>query len=336
MSKVRIAQIGTNGYSHGNDIFNTLKKQPELFEIAGFCFPEGEREKFPERMADFAGYPELTLRQILDDESIVAVAVETEEIYLTKYALLAARHGKHIHMEKPGGLETAAFEELINEVKRREKTFHIGYMYRYNPVLQELLTQVKNGELGEILSVEAQMNCLHTPATRQWLSAFPGGMMYFLGCHLIDLILQLQGLPQRILPLNKSTGLDGVTAEDFGMAVLEYPRGISFAKVSGAEVGGFPRRQLVVSGTKKTVQVQPLEFWSPKGFQYGMFSEITEYESREWCYEGTKRKSGYYDRYETMTAQFAEMVLDKKENPYTPDYELELYKTLLCCCGQKI
>ncbi len=335
MSRIRIAQIGTNGYSHGNDIFNTLKKQTELFEIVGYCLPEQEREKFPERMADFADYPELTLSEILEDESIEAVTVETEEIYLTKYANLAANHGKHIHMEKPGGLDLREFEALIDTVKRQGRTFHVGYMYRYNPVLEELFAQVQRGELGEIISVEAQMNCMHTPATRQWLKSFPGGMMFFLGCHLVDLILRLQGKPDKIIPLNKSAALDGVTAEDYGMAVLEYTHGISFAKASAVEVGGFPRRQLVVSGTKKTVEVQPLEFWAETGFQDGMYSEVTEYASREWCYAGEKRKSQYYDRYETMMARFADMVQNKIKNSYSLDYELELYKTLLQCCGHK-
>ncbi len=334
MKQVKIAQIGTNGYSHGNDIWNTLKKLPEQFSIAGFCFPEGEREKFPERMADFAGYRELTLKEILEDESIRAVAVETEEPCLTKYAQLAAEAGKHIHMEKPGGLELADFEKLIETVKRKQCVLHIGYMYRYNPAVQDLFSQVEHGELGELISVEAQMNCLHPAATRQWLRQYPGGMTFFLGCHLIDLILRLQGLPQRVLPLNKASGIDGVTAEDFGMVMLEYPHGWSFAKMSAVEVGGFPRRQIVVSGTKKTVEIKPLEFWAEQGFQYGMYSETTQYADTQWCYHGEKEKSPYYDRYETMLKSFGDMVLGVKENPYTPEYEYTLYKLLLQCCGR--
>ena len=100
---------------------------------------------------------------------------------------------------------------------------------------------MRAGELGRILSVEAQMNCSHPAEVRQWLQDFPGGMMFFLGCHLVDLILQLKGMPDNIIPLNRCTGMDGVTAQDFGMAVFEYPDGISFAKTSACEKGGFLR-----------------------------------------------------------------------------------------------
>ena len=60
MRKIKIAQIGTSRYSHGNGIFNSLKKNSDIFEIVGYHFPENECEKFPENMEMFKGYKELT------------------------------------------------------------------------------------------------------------------------------------------------------------------------------------------------------------------------------------------------------------------------------------
>ena len=97
MRKVKIAQIGTSQNSHGNDIFNCLKRNSDVFEIVGYALPENEREKFPERMAAFEGYREMTVEEILNDPEIEAVTVETEEIYLTKYAALVATCKKHLH-----------------------------------------------------------------------------------------------------------------------------------------------------------------------------------------------------------------------------------------------
>ena len=103
MEKIRIAQIGTSAYSHGYSIFRTLLAHPELFEVVGYALPENEREKFPAQMPEFSRCREMTVEEILADPTIEAVAVETEEIYLTKYALMVAKAGKHLHMEKPGG-----------------------------------------------------------------------------------------------------------------------------------------------------------------------------------------------------------------------------------------
>lgn len=332
MKKVKIAQIGTSINSHGNNIWNSIKKQSDIFEVMGYAMPEGEREKFPTRMADFEGYPELTVDEILNNPEIEAVAVETEELYLSKYAALTAQHGKHIHMEKPGGISYSEFKTLIDTAEKNRLVFHTGYMYRYNPYIQDLMRRIKNGELGEIISVEAQMNCIHPYAVRQWLSAFPGGIMFFLGCHLIDLILQIQGKPQTIIPLNTCTGIDGVTAQDFGLAVFVYRHGNSFAKVNAAEYGGFARRQLVVTGTKKTVEIKPLEINSADVIT----TQKTEYTSADWHNAGITEKSCAFDRYDTMMRSFGEYVRGGKENPWSYAYELELYETILKACGGEL
>jgi len=333
MRKIKVAQIGTSTNSHGNSIFASFKKNSDMFEIAGYHFPENEREKFPNRMKEFEGYKELSLKEILENPEIEAVAIETEEIYLTKYATLAAEHKKHIHMEKPGGIALDDFEKLIQTVKNNKTVFHTGYMYRYNPYIMELKEQIKNGELGDIISVEAQMNCFHQKNKREWLENFPGGMMFFLGCHLIDLILSIQGTPEKIIPLNKCSGVEGVSSEDFGMVVFEYENGISFAKTSAVEIGGFERRQLVVAGTKKTVELKPLEWYLETGH---LVTGRSIYESKNWNTSSVKEQSVAVNRYDSMMRSFGEMVLGKKENPYDYDYELGVYKTVLKACGGNI
>ena len=328
MKKIKIAQIGINAYSHSLEVFTSIAKQRDLFELAGFVFPEGEKERIPGKYEKVKEYPELTLEKVLHNPEIEAVAIETDEKYLTKYALMAANAGKHIHMEKPGGMELSAFEELIHTVKESGKILSLGYMYRYNPYIIELMDKIKNGELGEILSVEAQMNCTHPTAVRRWLKQFPGGMMFFLGCHLIDLILQIQGQPNRIIPLNKST-LTDTDAQDFGMAIFEYENGVSFAKTSASEIGGYARRQFVVSGTKATVEIKPLEMSAPGGH----YSEITEYTEGTWHDQGQHSRTPVFNRYDGMIAAFSAYIRGEKKNPYTPDYELALYKTILKACG---
>ena len=335
MRKIRIAQIGTSKNGHGRSIFKSLTQLPEDFEIVGYALVEGEREKFAEYLSWFDGYPELTLEEILNDPTIEAVTIETEEIHLTKYAQMAAAHGKMIHMEKPGSQDLAAFEKLIETVKEKNLIFHMGYMYRYNPCVLDLMRKTRQGELGEIVSVEAQMNCLHKDDLREWLTVFKGGMMFYLGCHLIDLILRIQGMPQNVIPLNRSTGLRGIESEDFGMAVLEYPNGVSFAKTCDVERGGFLRRQLVVTGTKACVELQPLEAYQGKLIVTNRI-ECNAENSAHWNDARMAESSEPFDRYDVMMHGFAEIARGERENPDTPDYELALFQTILKACGIEI
>ena len=329
MRKIRIAQIGTSKYSHGNEIFGALGANSELFEIVGYALPEGERVKFPDKMKRFEPYREMTVEEILADETIEAVTIETEEIHLTKYAIMAAEAGKHIHMEKPGGISLHHFEKLIGIMKKSGKVFHTGYMYRYNPVISDIIKRVRAGEIGDVISVEAQMSGWRGEAQTKWLETFPGGMMFYLGCHLVDLVLQFQGEPKRVIPFNKTTGVYPTDACDNSFALLEYDRGVSFVKTTQAEMGGFKRRQLVVTGTRGKFEVRPLEISIKYPLQY---TEYTECKSEEWNDDGVHHRSEDHDRYNAMLSAFAKMVRGEMENPYTYDYELMLFRTLKKCC----
>ena len=329
MRKIRIAQIGTSKYSHGNEIFGALGANSELFEIVGYALPEEERVKFPDKMKRFEPYREMTVEEILADETIEAVTIETEEIHLTKYAIMAAEAGKHIHMEKPGGISLHHFEKLIGIMKKSGKVFHTGYMYRYNPVISDIIKRVRAGEIGDVISVEAQMSGWRGEAQTKWLETFPGGMMFYLGCHLVDLVLQFQGEPKRVIPFNKTTGVYPTDACDNSFALLEYDRGVSFVKTTQAEMGGFKRRQLVVTGTRGKFEVRPLEISIKYPLQY---TEYTECKSEEWNDDGVHHRSEDHDRYNAMLSAFAKMVRGEMKNPYTYDYELMLFRTLKKCC----
>ena len=337
MRRIRVAQIGVNRYSHGLDIFKTMKSMPELFDIVGYAIVEDEREHCQNAIASLEGYREMTVEEILSDPTIEAVTVETDEIHLLKYARMVAEAGKHMHMEKPGSQSIADFEALINIVKANKTVFHTGYMYRYNPLVSELIERKKAGELGEIHSVEAHMSRFDKKAVREWFGSFKGGMMFYLGCHLIDLVLQIQGMPTEVIPLNTRTGLDGVDTEDLGFAVLRYPTGISVIRMGGTEMGGSRRRQLVICGSERTLEIKPLEASIRDAAPYMQYTEQTDLASDENGHSlVTQLRSEPFQRYEAMLFAFAEMVRGERENPYTLEYELQLFKLILRCCGMEV
>ena len=335
MKKIKIAQIGTSRYSHGCSIFASLTKQSDIFEIVGYALPENEREKFPNEIRCFKGYREMTVEEILSDPEIEAVAVETEEIYLLKYALMVAKAGKHLHMEKPGSPSLADFRALVSLLKEKKLAFSLGYMYRFNPKVKEALTRIKNGELGEIFAVEAEMCSKHSKEIREWLHCFPGGITFFLGCHLIDLVYQIQGKPQKIIPLNSKTGFDGLDCYDFGMAIFKYDRGISFIKTASTEVGGFSNRYLRITGERGSIEIKPLEYYPrlpESDAQIAVMSEC--FDAKTWQAEWQTAKSEEFDRYDDMMRHFAEVVRGK-ENPYSYDYELGLFEIIMNACQEE-
>ena len=152
--------------------------------------------------------------------------------------------------------------------------------------------------------------------------------MFYLGCHLVDLIWQIRGKPERIIPLNRATESGHIDADDYAMAILEYPNGVSFVKTTGAELGGGGRRQLVINGTKGSVEIRPLELFTGEGFT--LRTRRTSVDASGIVKEDS---SEVFDRYKPMMTAFASMVRGETENPHSPDEEREIFAALLSCCG---
>lgn len=341
MKRIKIAQIGA-GHDHASAAIQTLKllDKAGIYELVGYCVVPEDSDNLPENSyegnkAAYENVKQMTVEEILNYKGLDAVAIETEDRALTKYALMAAEKGLHIQMDKPGGIDGDEFDRLIDAVASKKLVFHTGYMYRYNPAVLKLKEDIAKGKLGDIISVEAQMNCIHGIEKRNWLRNYPGGMLYFLGCHMVDLVYSIMGDPEEIIPLSCSSGLDGTAAKDFGMAVFKYKNGVSFAKSTAVEIGGFERRQLVVVGTKGTVELCPFE-WLSNGRNDVFSPQITEVReafSLDWLQKGERHTSPVHGRYDAMFRAFADYINGVRSNPYTYEYERKLHKVLLKACG---
>ncbi len=345
MKKIRVIQIGI-GHDHAMDVLDSMVAMSDVFEVVALGLPESEFADFKDKIKickEKMGITAVSVCEALKAENIDAAVIETEEENLCKFALLAAENGLHIHMDKPGCADALEFEQLIRALKEKNLVFSTGYMYRFNPEIMKVFEAVENGEFGEIYSIEAQMNCEQSLDKRKWLKKLPGGMMFFLGCHLIDIVLRIQGRPQEILPLNKSTQ-KSVCGEDLGMAVLKYENGCSIVKVSGVEAGGFARRQLVISGAKKTTELRPIEKWLTDNIfsfngcvdRLNMSTSVRTVNScGGWNADGGFVESIPFNRYDGMMRRFAQRVNFDDEKIYTKDYELKLYRLILKACGEE-
>lgn len=336
MKPVKIAQIGT-GHDHAYPTCYSLMKNSDVFELIGIAEPNPEKIRNLETVDLYRRLPHFTVEQLLEMDTLEAVTVENEEHFSTAVAQKFAQKGVAIHLDKPGTAGTESFAQLVQTMKAHERPLQLGYMYRYNPLIQQALKLAREGELGTIFSVEAQMSVCHPPEKRQWLGQYPGGMMYYLGCHLVDLVLLFQGMPDQVTPLNLSTGIDEVTAEDYGFALLRYPHGSSFVKTCACECNGYARRQLVVCGSRGTIELKPLESPCPgEGAPVRTVgAALVGDASSPWRDCARQWDSGVFDRYDTMLREFAKYVRGEAENPYSYDYELALFRTIMSCCGVK-
>ena len=328
MNKINCALVGV-GHDHAHDIYDYITKEESSFNLTSIILLEKDENYYNQWKSDYDKYPQKTLEEILNDSSIEAVFIECEDSLLSKYAAMFAKKGIHVHMDKPGAQDKNEFDNAINLARSNNVAFHLGYMYRYNPSIKEALKLHREGALGQVYYIEAQMNISHPEPKKIWLNNFKGGMMNFLGCHLIDLVCLFLGKPDSVVSYN--TRSKEAYGEDIALAVLKYGNYYSTVNSTMVEIDGFSRRHVVLVGEKATIEIAPTEL-----FINGELYSKTKYKTLgdNPLIESGEVNYGPTHRYRDMIEEFALIVRGGITNPYSYDYEIMVHDTLLAACNE--
>lgn len=348
MKKIIIGQIG-NLHDHSKDIMLTLKRLPEHFDIIGFV-PESEDDYFKEysnygknvesfykgnplnpNTDPYEGIPKMTIEELLS-KNPDAVFIESFEKRLLDYAFLCVERGIHVHIDKPAGIDIDRFRSLLNLAKRKNVIVHFGYMFRYNPAILKAKELIDSGALGSVCSIEASMGTNYAKDKKLWLKNFSGGMMYFLGCHLVDILYMFQGIPEKIYPLNRAVFND-FGAEDYGFTIFQYKNGSSIVKSISSTIPEFNARYIKIACEKGTIKIDPIEepqdFNMENGFALKTQMEIISCDNPALSQADSLFQSETYDRYAAMLTEFADMVTLGESNKYNYEYELQVQSMVL-------
>ena len=320
--KIKIGQIGV-GHAHASKL-GVYRQSPD-YEVMGIVEPDAALRAEAERDPVFRGLPWLSQEQLLATPGLQAVLVETRVPDLLGAAEAAVAAGKHVHLDKPAGESLTQYRRILDAAARQNLLVQMGYMYRYNPGVVMLRDFLSRGWLGDVFEVHAVMSKVVPPQQRRELAAFPGGIMFELGCHVIDLVLGVLGPPDKVTSFARHTSAADDKLVDNMLAVFDYPKATATVNSSAIEVEGGQRRQLVVCGTEGTFQIQPLDNPSARvAF------------SRE---RGTYRK-GYqdiaypkYTRYVADAADMARIIRGEKASDFSYAHDLAVQTTLLKACG---
>jgi len=289
--------------------------------VIGIVEPDMELRKRAELQPAFQGLPWLTQEQLLNTAGLQAVLVETRvrELLATADACIAA--GKHVHLDKPAGESLPHYRRILQAAAKQKLLVQMGYMYRYNPAVVLLREALIRGWLGEPFEVTAVMSKVVSPADRLKLAEYPGGLMFELGCHVIDLEVGVLGKPERVTAFPRHTAKIDDGLSDNMLAVLESSKATATVRATGLEVDGFARRHLTVCGTGGTFHIQPLDdpaarvtFAAPHGEYRAGYQDV---------------KFPKYERYIADAADMAAILRGEKEADFSYDHDLAVQETVL-------
>ena len=115
--------------------------------------------------------------------------VEVANGRLMEIASRFADLGVPMHCDKPCGGQMEPYRTIVEKCRAKNLPFQIGYMYRGNPALKWIWKFVGGGGLGDVRFIEADMNHNYqAEGYAEYLSTFKAGILYNLGCHLVDMV----------------------------------------------------------------------------------------------------------------------------------------------------
>jgi scyllo-inositol 2-dehydrogenase (NADP+) len=202
---------------------------PFLSVLPGFEFYSvWEREK---NLA-VAIYPSVktcrTLEELLADPAVELVIVNTPNYTHFDYAKQALLAGKHVIVEKPFCVTEAEGIELTALAAKLGKKLSSYQSRRFDSDYRTVKKIIEGGWLGKIVEAEIHYD-RYTPALSPKVhkeTPGPGrGLLYDLGSHLIDQVLQLFGDPAALFA-DITIIRDNSLVDDYMELLLFYPDGL--------------------------------------------------------------------------------------------------------------
>lgn len=320
--RIKIGQIGV-GHAHATKL-EVYRRSPD-YEVVGIVEPDKELRERAGSQPAFRDLPWLTEEQLLATPGLAAVLVETRVRDLLNTAERCIAAGKHVHLDKPAGESLPQYRRLLDAAAKQKLLVQMGYMYRYSPAVILLRKFLREGWLGDVFEVHTVMSKVVPPADRKGLAEYRGGIMFELGCHVIDLVVGILGRPDRVHSHARRSDAhaDGLT--DNMLAVLEFQKATATVRSSALEVDGFARRHLTVCGTGGTFHIQPLDSPSVR---------LTLDQPRGDYAKGTHEiKFDPYRRYVGDAADMARILRGEKESDFSYTHDLAVQETVLLASG---
>ena len=210
--------------------------------------------------------------ELLADQSIDAIYNPLPNHLHVPWSIKALEAGKHVLCEKPIGLTSAEGQQLVEAGQRHPKLKLMeAFMYRHHPQWQKAKALVKDGEIGELRTVQTCFSYFNdNPADIRNQANIGGGGLMDIGCYPISLSRFLfDAEPDRVIGLVEYD--PRMKTDRLASAILDFGRGTSTFTCSTQLV---PYQRVQIFGTEGRVEIEipfnappdrPCRLWHQRG-----------------------------------------------------------------------
>lgn len=198
----------------------------ELFAVARSRADQAE--SFAEEFGAARWYA--TAEELLADDEVDAVYIATPVHLHAAQTVAAARAAKHVLCEKPMAMNTSECDQMITACQDHGVRLGVAYYRHFYPAVIRLKEILASGEIGTPVIAHIDAFEYFDPGPdhpRRWLlqqQLSGGGPMFDFGCHRIEVLIDLLGIPRRVNSLVSNT-IFNRSVEDTATAIFEFENG---------------------------------------------------------------------------------------------------------------
>ena len=171
----------------------TLERDPRI-ELVAAADPRPEAtRKFAE---EFGGRTYPSMEALCTDAGLEAIYVATPHERHAEHVILAAKHGKHVLVEKPMAISLAECSAMIEASERAGTVLVVGHSHGFDRPIQRVRELVDRGDFGAVRMINAQYytDFMYRPRRPEELDTDKGGGVVFSqGAHQVDIVRLLGG-----------------------------------------------------------------------------------------------------------------------------------------------
>ncbi|MBL7005899.1 MAG: Gfo/Idh/MocA family oxidoreductase [Spirochaetia bacterium] len=248
-----------------------------------------------------------TWQELINDEAVDAVYIATPVYLHAEQTIEAAKAGKHILCEKPMAMNCPEADRMIAACEAHNVKLGIAFYRNLYPVIHRIKEIISNGEIGKIVHIESNNFENFNPLPgepRSWLmekEKSGGGPMMDMGCHRIEVFLNIAGTVKSITGFNHNIIFQR-EVEDISTAYFTFTSGAT-GILTSSHAAGEPKDTLDIYGSKGSIHVPVLN--------EGIITIVSNNKIR------TEKLPNHKNLHQPLIENFAEAVLNNT-NPAVP------------------
>lgn len=192
-----------------------------------------------------------SVSDLLSDDKIEMVVVNTPNNMHFEHAKLALEAGKHVLIEKPATTTPEEFAELLATAEKANKKVFVYHNRRWSSDIMAAKEIIKSGKLGDIVEMHLRFDRYRPTIGAKSFKENPipsSGIWYDLGSHLIDQAISIFGKPVSHFGI-KNSYRENSQVDDFGFMHILFPNKVNVFITTSYLVAD-PQAGILIHGTK--------------------------------------------------------------------------------------